>query len=155
MPTPTQVLQQEVSDLKEQVKTLSEKVGSLFVKKDTDRNIAVAAPSEEISEKVLNELGLSDPVPLEYKQKVDAKLNSYFKVHQKGTSGGFMFTVIVPDKYSTLTPDQKAMNVMDIRPKVIDYALGILGVEEWLDTVYKTFNPEIQALITADRFRGV
>lgn len=95
----------------------------------------------------------SYPIPLEYRQLVDHVLNRNFniKVEPMNDAPAFVFSIEVPDKYSNMTPSQKLMTKVDSRPKVISMAEGVNGVRQWAERVYKNFNPEIQAMIVADR----
>lgn len=93
------------------------------------------------------------PIPLEYRQQVDSVLNSQFGVEMEaaGDPLSMLFTIIVPDKYSPMSASQREMMKRDLRPKVLDRSLGVNGVKEWCDIVYRNFVPEIQAQIVADR----
>ena len=94
------------------------------------------------------------PVPMEYREIVSTILNGNFDVLVEGRTDlpAFEFTIVVPDKYSTASPDQKQMlGGKDIRPKVITYAEGINGVREWSERVFNNFSNEIKAQIVADR----
>ena len=93
------------------------------------------------------------PVPTEYLELVRVILNERFKIQITPLSDtpAFQFTVIVPEEYSNASPSQKQMYKYDLRPKVISFAEGVNGVREWCEKVYRNFNPETQAKITADR----
>lgn len=93
------------------------------------------------------------PVPAEYTDLVNTTLNKHFKItiNPLSDSPAFQFNVIVPDKYSSASEEYKKMYKADIRPKVITYTEGVVGVRDWLLRVYNSFNPTIQALIVADR----
>ena len=93
------------------------------------------------------------PVPLEYNKLVNDILNKSFGVRITPRSDAPLleFSIIVPDKYSNMPPAQREVMKEDIRPKVITMAEGVNGVKDWCERVYKNFNPEIQAMIVADR----
>ena len=93
------------------------------------------------------------PIPPDYVEAVDFTLNKSFsiKLEPFKDSPSFLFTIVVPPRYSTLTPAQREMNVEDIRPKVITYAEGTIGVREWAERVFKNFNLDMQKLIIEDR----
>ena len=94
------------------------------------------------------------PVPMEYRDIVDSVLNKAFGVNVEALSDtpAFKFIIIVPDKYSSATVEQKRMvGGYDIRPKVINYAEGGNGVRLWSEKVFSSFNPEIKAQIVSDR----
>jgi len=156
MPTPTQVLTERVNNLESVLGSVNEKLDKLFVVKGPERVLAEAAPTTvdgDLLQKAVNEIGESDPIKLEYREIINNVLNQHFAVHSRGTEGGFLFTIVVPERYSSFSPDQKAMLKVDLRGKVIEYALGSLGVKEWAETVFKNFTPEIQSLIVADRLK--
>ena len=93
------------------------------------------------------------PIPQDYREIVNNVLNRSFGIEITPRSDAplFEFVVIVPEKYSTMTPDQKEMMKRDIRLKVINYAEGINGVRSWCELVYNSFSQEIKAQITQDR----
>lgn len=93
------------------------------------------------------------PIPSEYREAVDAILNKHFGIQLEPMSDSpqFTFTIIVPDRYSTLTPSQKEMHVADIRPKVISYADGLNGVKLWVEKVLSSFNQDMRVQIAQDR----
>lgn len=97
----------------------------------------------------------SQPVPVEYRELVDSILNHLFgiRVQSMSDTPSFSFTIVVPEKYSDMSPSYKEMYKEDIRPKVISYSEGLNGVREWTERVFKRFNPDVQALITSDRLQ--
>lgn len=146
MPTPTQVLQSQVEELTQKIKELEHKLAVPL--KEIPVVEAVRLP-----EAFIQEYGESDPIPSTWRETVDTILNKDFGIHVKGSPElpQFTFTVIVPEKYSTFTPEQKAMHHVDLRPRVIENALGASGVKEWVEQVYKSFDSDRQAIITNDR----
>lgn len=153
MPTPTQVLRQDVDNLNAKVDSLIDKIDKLFPM-GPEKHLAVAAiPTSNLPESFVKEFGESDPVPVDYRKAVDQILNPGFGIHSKAHTDAaqFTFTVVVPEKYSGFTPEQKAMLHADLRSRVITYGEGLAGLKEWLDIVWKSFNPDVQAQITADR----
>lgn len=97
----------------------------------------------------------SAPVPQEYREVVDSVLNRYFGIRllPRADAPMFEFTIVVPDKYSQATDEQKRMVGGDIRPKVLTLADGVNGVRLWAETVFKNFNPEIRGQIVEDRVK--
>ncbi len=91
------------------------------------------------------------PIPPEYKEVVDKVLNKYFGLEIAYTPAGFMFTIIVPEKYSSLTAKDKEIIKVDKRTKLIPNFEGVNGVRTWAELVYSSFSQEIKAQITADR----
>lgn len=95
-------------------------------------------------------------VPFEFRKEVDSILNRDFEVEiEKHLDAPLMtFTVIVPDKYSLITPSQREIMKRDIRPKVITTAGGVNEVREWSEMVFKNLTPEIQAMVVSDRMKA-
>lgn len=93
------------------------------------------------------------PVPPGYREIVDSVLNKDFgiEVEAQHDSPTSLVTIVVPEKYSRLTLQQKEANVRDVSPKIITHAGGMDQLREWADLVYKNFTPEYQAMIVADR----
>lgn len=105
---------------------------------------------------VLNELGgPSEAFPVEYRTIVDAQLNKSFGIHVKSDVGGFIFTLLVPKKYSIMSDEQWKMSHFDKRVKVIPNVEGTEGVKIWVDKVFSSFSPEYQSLIVSDRIANI
>jgi hypothetical protein len=142
----------------DQVLVAIEKLTEAFVKPITSQ-----APPDEprpsLERTLTNEQGKAPevintiPVPTEFRQQVDSVLNSMFgiEIEPTGDPLSMLFTVVVPEKYSRLTESQKDIGMRDVSPKVIDRAMGVNGVKEWCETVYRNFTPEVQAQIAAER----
>jgi hypothetical protein len=95
----------------------------------------------------------SYPVPTEFRAVVDEILNKEFGVEVVpiSDSPAFHFMVNVPDKYSTISEEFRRMYKKDMRTKVVTYSEGAVGVRAYLDKIWTSFNPTIQALIVNDR----
>lgn len=95
-----------------------------------------------------------NPVPTDYRKIVDDTLNPNFGILVEAHSDAplFTYTIVVPQKYSTLNTEQKAMGAEDLRPKVLSFADGAIGVQAWTDLVFNNFNPEVRSQIVDDRF---
>ena len=94
----------------------------------------------------------SDPVPSHFRGIVDQVLNKSFDIHLDGVGGGFKFSLIVPNRYSSLNAEQRRQSFgFDVRSRVIDTAEGENGVKSWCETVLNSFNPEMRALIVNDQ----
>lgn len=93
------------------------------------------------------------PVPQDYRTLVDTLLNPQFGIELEAHVDAPVITttIIVPDKYSTMTPTQREMLKRDIRPKVMTLAGGVAELREWVETVYRSFTPEMQSMITSER----
>ena len=91
------------------------------------------------------------PVPPEYRELINNTLNKQFGTEIEYTPTGFLFTIIVPEKYSMLTAKDKEMIKIDKRTKLIPNYEGSNGVRQWVELVYSSFSSEFKSLITADR----
>lgn len=92
-------------------------------------------------------------VPPDYREAVDIILNRHFSLSivPRKDRPEFELSVIVPEKYSTLSSAQKTMNGTDLRFKVISYAEGVNGVRDYIQQIWNTFTPEIRNQIVVDR----
>ncbi len=146
-------IKEDVAALTEAVKVLTDK----FEAKEQAEQLAKspgtvakpALPADAAVDIALD--GPSDDVSSIYRAAVDDALNKEFGIHVRNLGGQFKFTVLVPEKYSSLSPEQRRMVGFDMRPKVIDNAEGVNGVTLWCQKVYGNFSPAMQAQITSDR----
>ena len=141
-------LVKSVKELTEKVKVLEDKLNTPMVISTPIPEIKTVQPGEIIVSSTTNY-----PIPLEYRQIVDSVLNRSFgiRIVPRSDSPHFEFVVVVPEKYSTMTPDQRQMLGEDIRLKVINYAEGINGVRTYCENIYGSFSQEIKGQITQDR----
>lgn len=95
----------------------------------------------------------SYPIPSEYRHCVNTVLNQDFGIQliPMSDTPAFQFVIVVPQKYSPLSAEQRKMIGDDIRPKVITYAEGAAGVKKWVELVASTFGTETKVLIAQDR----
>lgn len=93
------------------------------------------------------------PVPPAFRGVVDEVLNDQFGVQitQMDDSPAFQLNIVVPEKYSSLKGEQLKMAGADIRSKVVSHADGVNGVREWANRVFESFNPDMKAMILADK----
>lgn len=133
------------------IEKLNKAVDKLTDKLDTPK-LEMSKESSNTSPELTN-IEQFYPVPSEYIDLLNTTLNKEFKVtvNPLSDSPAFQFTVLVPDKYSTISEEYRKMYKHDIRPKVITYTEGVIGVRDWLMRVFNSFNPTMQALIVADR----
>ncbi len=94
------------------------------------------------------------PVPPEYQDIVKYALNSNFKATIDYKTEGMEFTIIVPQKYSTLTPEQVKVIGGDLRTKIIPQHEGANGVRLWAEKVYGSFPAETKSMIQTDRINN-
>lgn len=86
------------------------------------------------------------PIPPDFVDIVDLVFNKNFGIRCEPLkdSPAFLFTIVVPSKYSKV-------NGEDLRPKVISNADGSSGVRLWAEKVFNNFDGDTQALIVLDR----
>ena len=80
-------------------------------------NTGLAAPQPPAPDST----GTDYPVPTAYANVVYSALNTEFGISMTPMTDApaFQFNIVVPDKYSSLTPEKKKMLGADIRSKVI------------------------------------
>ncbi len=145
--TQKEVLAQAINTLSETVSGLSQRMVYIEEKMHEKKAEAKPLPGEVMQEES------AFPIPMEYRRIVQDTLNQNFgiKIDSFSDKPAFMFTVIVPEEYSPLTTKEKEIIKADLRSKVISYADGANGVQEWVKLIYSSFNPEVQAKITGER----
>ena len=87
------------------------------------------------------------PVPQEYKDIVELTFNKEFgvRIEPLKDTPAFVFSIIVPLKYSKVTAGE------DLRPKVLTYSDGVVGVRAWVDKVWNNLDSDTQSRIVTDR----
>ena len=141
-----------LQDLTAVVRELKEKVENLGVVQATS-GLAIAQSTSEPSVQPLPEFVSSTPVPVEYREIVDNVLNRNFgiQIEPFKDSPQFMFTIVVPEKYSNMNEAQKSIQKVDLRTRVISYAEGSNGIRDWSQRVFENLNPQLQSLVVADK----
>lgn len=93
------------------------------------------------------------PIPAEYVNLVNTILNNKFgiSIEPQGDRPSFLLVITVPKDYSPLSASDWEYAKGDIRPKMIGYGDGVAGVKTYLELVWNTFNPDVQAQIAKDR----
>lgn len=93
------------------------------------------------------------PIPTDYREVVDTVLNKSFgiEVTPLADRPAFQLDIIVPDKYSSITPEHKKMYGADHRVRIISYAEGTTGVRDWAERVLGSFNQDTKSMIALDR----
>lgn len=140
------ILTKSMKDLTSRVETLENKLKKVEFLPEKPQEIPQIPQEKKEAPQAMKY-----PIPLEYRDLVDTVLNKKFGISIEYMGGNFAFTIVVPEEYSSLTADEKKLLGADLRTKIITYAEGINGVRQWVEQVYKNFNPEIQAGIVSDR----
>lgn len=113
----------------------------------------VETQEEKKSIKKEEMVSFSSYVPPEFREIVRELLNDKFdvRVTPLADSPSFQLMIVVPEKYSTLSDEHKKMYPEDIRARVISNGDGSIGVRAYVEKVWSSFNPTIQAMIVNDR----
>lgn len=138
----------DYEELKERVKKIEDFPAISEVRKTEEQEKKSAEPAP------VPNFGDASPVPPDFRAIVDTCLNRLFGVSviPRSDSPHFEFIISVPDKYTPTTSEQRRMlGGQDIRAKVVGYAEGLNGVRLYTEKVFESFNPEIKAMIVADR----
>lgn len=139
--------------IQEQIDEINKQLGELKERLDAKTVPEPAIKPEQVEPEKVEVIldGPSEPVPSPYRLAVDQILNKEFGIHIKSDGGNFRFAILVPEKYSPLSPEQRKMVGVDMRPKMISNAEGENGVRLWCERVFGNFNPAVQAQIVNDR----
>jgi hypothetical protein len=80
-------------------------------------------------------------------------LNKKFdiQINYMPDTSAFELAVLVPQEYSNAGKPHWEMYHEDRRSKVIENALGITGVREWMTQIYENFGPETKSKIAFER----
>lgn len=83
-----------------------------------------------------------DYLPPKFRKIVDEHLSADFgaRVVDFEDRTEFQFDIIVPEKYSSVTKEDREKGVQDIRTRIIPRALGENGVREWCQLIRKNLN---------------
>lgn len=135
--------------------SVSEKLDKIFDKLERSFTGTISSVSQETptAPQIPTEPTIRVPVPMEYKQIVHELLNQDFDIQvvPLSDSPAFQMTVTVPDRYAHLSDEYRKMYGKDIRAKVVTYSEGVVGVRAYVEKIWSSFNPTIQAQIASDR----
>ncbi len=137
---------QRIKLLDERITTLEEKIKAI-----EERNIPAATPS--VTPEQLFQSKSQNPIPMEYREIIDTVLNHSFgiTIDPLPDRPAFMLNIIVPEKYSNMDANEKAVKKVDLRAKIIHYAEGSNGVRQYAELIANNLGPELRANIIADR----
>mgnify|MGYP001589436887 CR=1 FL=1 len=150
---------QAVDQLKEQVVSLTLKVEEL----NKPASVVQINPISPVVPAVTTNVnGVTNspnyyPIPPDFVETVDLVLNKNFsvKLEPLKDSPAFIFTIVVPPKYSPLKdvegPNGTRITQEDIRTKVIPFSEGVNGVRLWSERVFNNFDKDTQFRIVEDR----
>ena len=81
-------------------------------------------------------------IPPAFRKIVNELLTEEFKINIQDFEDrtDFLFEIIVPDKFSSLSEKEKKEGALDIRSKMISRALGENGVRQWTEKVRNNLN---------------
>lgn len=97
----------------------------------------------------------SSYIPAKWRQLVDEILTPEFglTVNDFEDRTDFQINIIVPEQFSSISKEEKASGVKDIRSKVITRAMGENGVREWAQKVRFNLNKYFMKEGKASPFR--
>ncbi len=152
------VITQRVKLLDERLTKVEEQIAKIFEKPEITYSQVPKSDSTSttVAQGVITQAQpttLKYPVPMEYREVISSVLNGNFglTVEPMPDRPAFMLNIIVPEKYSNMSEDEKKMNKVDLRTRIIGYAEGVNGVRQYAELVANNLGPEIRANIIADR----
>ena len=157
MPTQKAPIWQAVDSLKEQVSALTLKVEELGKPVVQVNPVAPVIPAITTNGIAPTNNPMYYPTPPDFVEMVDLTLNKNFGIRFEAMkdSPAFLFTLVVPPKYSPLKetegPNGVKVSVEDIRAKVIPMSDGVNGVRLWCEKVYSNFDKDTQFRVVEDR----
>lgn len=97
--------------------------------------------------------GTNYPIPYEYREVVESVLNKEFRLEITPLSDkpAFQLSILVPKKYSNISPNQYDLMHEDRRSRVISFADGINGVRDWAQKVYDNLPQETKSMVVNAR----
>lgn len=103
---------------------------------------AVPTPVVEFQPQIQDETYPKSYLPPAYRKIVDGVLSKDFgaEVTDFEDRTDFMFTIVVPDKYSSVSKEDRDRGVQDRRSRMISRALGENGIKEWCQLVRKNLS---------------
>ena len=81
-------------------------------------------------------------IPAKYRALVDEILSPEFGIslHDFDDRTDFWFEVIVPEKFSSISAEDRQKGVRDLRGKMISRALGENGIRDWCNLIRKNLS---------------
>jgi len=149
--------------LEEIVKNLEERVIKLEAlkleiekpEKESEKEPEGEIKTETTEKKTEEELPVPN-IPPKYREAINEVLNSRFgiTINSVGDTPAFEMIISVPKEYSSLGDNEFQEAGGDLRSKIISFAGGLNEVRSYLQLVYTSFSPEVQAKIAADRLNA-
>ncbi len=129
-----------------------DKLGTRVSELETPKVVIHTDEGTTFMQKMSNALASSEyPIPADYRQAVAESLNKKFGIAIEYPSGAsnFIFTIVVPKEYSSLSEAEYKERGADLRTRIISFSDGLNGVKAWAEKVYSSFDPETKAKIKA------
>lgn len=100
------------------------------------------SPTRTFDPKMDDETYPNKYIPPKYRQLVNEILSSEFglDITDFDDRTDFQIHIIVPEKYSSVTPEDRKKGIQDIRSRMIPRSLGENGVREWCNLVRQNLN---------------
>lgn len=138
----------EFNDFKKEVRDNTDRIlDALSQAQGTPHIEKIKETGEEInefSEEVLQKYGTL--IPMEYNEIFDKYFDladgfrARWSVPKKDESGCIMFTILVPSKFSNMTPAHKDMYKEDVRSKPVQALNVSQGIDDWCKKVAININ---------------
>lgn len=143
--TKTDKVADAINLLAEAIKSLEQKIEEKLTQQAKKEEVVVPVNTN-------NDTGLpSDNFPQEFRTIINERLNHKFKAKVVYRSDGmFELHIFVPKEYSNASEPQWALNKQDLRMKVIENAMGEIGVREWVDKIAENLGQEIMMRVHDD-----
>lgn len=138
----------EKKDKKEKKPTMNEKLDILIgavnklVELQTVKPLAELipddnAPKEKFTPKLDDETYPEEYVPPKFRKIVDEILSKDFglKIDDFPDRTDMQINIIVPEKYSSLSKEDREKGAQDIRSRIVPRAMGENGVKEWCQLI--------------------
>lgn len=143
--TKTDLMTEAIQSLADSIKSIEEKIDKHFAPVNIEDTITVP------QDMVMTSATDSDNLPYEYRTIINERLNSKFGASVVyRTDGVFEFKVTVPKEYSNVSKDKWKQDGGDSRLKVIENALGEIGVREWCDKIAENLGHDIMQKVHED-----
>lgn len=148
----TDKVSEAITLLAEAIKGLETKVDSLKSPTLTvttgEQHSTVTVPPFSVS----NENSSNDIFPQQWRQIVNERLNHKFKssVVYRSDMPCFELSIWVPKEYSNVPKGHWDLNKEDRRMKVIENAMGEIGVREYIDKIAENLGSDIMMRVHED-----
>lgn len=125
------------------INTLAGAVGKLVELQTADKDESVSGKKQtNFNPKLDDETYPSDYIPPKFRKIVNEVLSPEFglQIVDFDDRTDFQVNIIVPEKYSSVTKEDRDKGVDDIRSRMIPRALGENGIKDWCKLIRQNLN---------------